>query len=99
LRQTIGNIPAKIRIIDSIVRWCFFQMKLPPIIHLFEATADLRSGLRGHRRTYLTILKRAWYVLLRLLRPELDLSHLKKALEVGIFKNLECSEYFEVWVL
>jgi hypothetical protein len=23
-------------------------------------TADLRSGLRGRRRTYLTILKRAW---------------------------------------
>jgi hypothetical protein len=38
------------------------------------------SGLRGHRRTYLTILERAWsanfkivwYVLLRPLRPELD---------------------------
>jgi hypothetical protein len=38
------------------------------------------SGLRGHRRTYLTILKRAWsanfkmvwYVLLRYLRPKLD---------------------------
>jgi hypothetical protein len=38
------------------------------------------SGLRGRRRTYLTILKRAWsanfkmvwYVLLRPLRPELD---------------------------
>jgi hypothetical protein len=38
------------------------------------------SGLRGHRRTYITILKRAWpanfkmvwYVLLRPLRPELD---------------------------
>jgi hypothetical protein len=26
-------------------------MKLPPIIHLFEVTAD-RSGLRGGRRTY-----------------------------------------------
>jgi hypothetical protein len=38
------------------------------------------SGLRGRRRTYLTILKRAWsanfkmvwYVVLRRLRPELD---------------------------
>jgi hypothetical protein len=38
------------------------------------------SSLRGHRRTYLTILKRAWsanfkmvwYILLRPLRPELD---------------------------
>jgi hypothetical protein len=38
------------------------------------------SGLRGHRRTYLTILERAWsanlkmvwYVLLRPLRPEID---------------------------
>jgi hypothetical protein len=35
-------------------------MKFPPIIHLFEVTADLRSGLRGRRRTYLTILKRVW---------------------------------------
>jgi hypothetical protein len=58
-------------------------MKLPPIIHLFEVTADLLSGLRGRRRTYLTMLKghglpinfkMVWYVLLRLLRPELDLS-------------------------
>jgi hypothetical protein len=46
-------------------------MKLPLIIHLFKVTADLLSGLRGRRRTYLTILKRAlsanfkmvWYVL------------------------------------
>jgi hypothetical protein len=38
------------------------------------------SGLRGHRRTYLTILERAWsanfkmvwYVLLRPIRPELN---------------------------
>jgi hypothetical protein len=57
-------------------------MKLLPIRNLFEVTADLRSGLRGRMRAYLTILKRAWcanfkmvwYVLLRLLRPELDLS-------------------------
>jgi hypothetical protein len=35
-------------------------MKLPPIINLFEVTADLRSGLRGRRRTYHTILERAW---------------------------------------
>jgi hypothetical protein len=57
-------------------------MKLLPIRNLFEVTADLRSGLRGRRMAYLTILKRAWsanfkmvwYVLLRLLGPELDLS-------------------------
>jgi hypothetical protein len=57
-------------------------MKLLPIRNLFEVTADLRSGLRGSRRAYLAILKRAWsanfkmvwYVLLLLLRPELDLS-------------------------
>jgi hypothetical protein len=33
---------------------------LLPIRNLFEVTADLRSGLRGRRRAYLTILKRAW---------------------------------------
>jgi hypothetical protein len=57
-------------------------MKLLPIRNLFEVTADLRSSLRGRRRPYLTILKRewsanfkmVWYVLLQLLRPELDLS-------------------------
>jgi hypothetical protein len=51
-------------------------MKLPPIIHLFEVTAD---SLRSRRRTYLTILKMAWsanfkmvwYVLLRPLRPDI----------------------------
>jgi hypothetical protein len=51
-------------------------MKLPPIIHLFEVTADLISGLRGRRRTYHTILKLADHAFfkMRLLRPELDLS-------------------------
>jgi hypothetical protein len=52
-------------------------------IALFEVTSDLRSGLRGRRRTYITILKRAWsanfkmvwYVLLQPLRPELDFSN------------------------
>jgi hypothetical protein len=58
-------------------------MKLPPIIHLFEVTAAFErssSGLRGRRKTYLTILEMAWsanlkmvwHVLLRPLRPELD---------------------------
>jgi hypothetical protein len=57
-------------------------MKLPPNIHLFEVTTDLRgssSGLRGRRRTYYTILKlidhalfkMVRYVFLRPLRPEL----------------------------
>jgi hypothetical protein len=57
-------------------------MKFLPIRNLFEVTADLRSGLRGRRRAYLTFLKRAgsanfkmvWYVLLRLRRPELLLN-------------------------
>jgi hypothetical protein len=58
-------------------------MKLPPIIHLFEVTADLISGLRDRSRwTYHNILKlvdhaifkMVRYVLLRPLRPELDLS-------------------------
>jgi hypothetical protein len=60
----------------------FVKWNWLPITNLFEVTADLRYGLRGRRRTYLTILKRAWsanfkmvwYVLLWLLRPELDLS-------------------------
>jgi hypothetical protein len=70
-------------------------MKLPPIIHLFEVTADLCSGLRGRRRTYLTVLKRAWssnfkmvwYVLLRLLRPEIDLSKVFKTIYMYSFEK------------
>jgi hypothetical protein len=61
-------------------------MKLPLIIHLFEVTADLISNLRGRRRTYHTIsllanhaiLKLVRYVLLRPLRPELDLSKVRQ---------------------
>jgi hypothetical protein len=30
---------------------------LPPIIHLFEVTAELISGLRGRRRTELDLSK------------------------------------------
>jgi hypothetical protein len=41
---------------------------LPPIIHLFEVTADLRSGLRGRRRTYHTILKFADHAILKMVR-------------------------------
>jgi hypothetical protein len=48
-------------------------MKLPPITHLFQVTADLRSGLRGSilKRAWSANFKMVWYVLLLLLRPEL----------------------------
>jgi hypothetical protein len=41
-------------------------MKLLPIRNLFEVTADLRSGLRGRRREYLTILKLADHALFKM---------------------------------
>jgi hypothetical protein len=84
-------------------------MKLPPIIHLFEVTADLRSGLRGRRRTYLTIQKRAWsgnfkmlWYVLRLLRPEIRIYGKIEALfSKHLIKILfdKFDKFFEKWTL
>jgi hypothetical protein len=56
-----------------------FRMKLPPNIHLFEVTADLTSASEisgGHTIPLAdhALFKMVRYVLLRPLRPELDLS-------------------------